>query len=267
MKCEGLSPAEKQILPSANPPGVPSPLLCPQVLHLTFHFYSYLLICPYACLWPAAYHPPRRLCNEVNSPLRVDSCFIAAEGGLTRPMRRSGEWLTADGDSSRDDDRWYANAGYACTAGPSSITFSFFFTLSASFSYSPLMPPAEQAVEKRRPVCSQPCQSSNPQVNTHPASALKPSANKPHARTLFWTFSYSCNHLCVFWVCCLSFLNTHRRILYLILIYGLAELLLKFPSPHSPGLISRPYRKKIKPSCAPWEGNYSTLYLDKNKRQ
>lgn len=154
----------------------------------------------------------------------------------------------------------YANAGHACTAGPSSITFSFFFTLSASFSYSHWCP-RRAGRGKEKAVCSHRASPSSPRWIQHPASALKPQRKQATCTPLFELSPTVATHLSVSsGSCCHPFLNTHRRILYLILIYGLAELLLKFPSPHSPGLISRPYRKKKKknPVVPPEKGTTRT---------
>lgn len=137
------------------------------------------------------------------------------------------------------------------------LLHSLSFSLSQPHSHIPTDAPTEQAVEKRRLFAHTVPVPAAPGEYSTPLALLSPSANKPHARTLFELSPTVATHLSVSsGSCCLSFLNTHRQILYLILIYGLAELLLKFPSPHSPGLISRPYRKKIKPSCAPRDRNY-----------
>ncbi len=128
------------------------------------------------------------------------------------------------------------------------------FSLSQPNSHIPTDAPAEQAVEKRRLFAHTVPVPAAPGEYSTPPALLSPSANKPHARTLFELSPTVATHLSVSsGSCCLSFLNTHRWILYLILIYGLAELLLKFPGPHSPGLISRPYQKKKKSLFVPLE--------------
>lgn len=132
----------------------------------------------------------------------------------------------------------YANAGHAYTAGPSSITFSFFFTLSASFSYS-YWCPHRAGHGKNKAVCSHRASPRSPRWIQHPASALKPQRKQATCTHAVWTFSYSCNSsLCIFWVSLslfLAFFPLYTQILYLTFIYGLAELLLKFPSPFGPG--------------------------------
>lgn len=108
----------------------------------------------------------------------------------------------------------YANAGHAYTAGPSSITFSFFFTLSASFSYSHWCP-HRAGHGKNKAVCSHRASPRSPRWIQHPASALKPQRKQATCTHAVWTFSYSCNSsLCIFWVSLslfwLSFLYAHR---------------------------------------------------------
>lgn len=147
----------------------------------------------------------------------------------------------------------YANAGHAYTAGPSSITFSFFFTLSASFSYS-YWCPHRAGHGKNKAVCSHRASPRSPGEYSTPPALLSHSANKPHARMLFELSPTVATHLSVssgsrclfFW---LSFLYTHR--------YYTWHLFMAWQNccSNSPAPLAL-----VMP---PWQGNYSMLYLDK----